>query len=393
MRRAPLLALPFLVALVVSIAAAAPPQPEALATATVSRITQPGLPAQVALSLTAPPPGTQVLPGYAYPEDGSIVRIASADAKVAAQPSVSSTAQASVGALAVTLFDGEITIDSIDLHASVAAGSASASGTVTPTALKGLTVLGQLINATQNVIEEVLDVPLRDTVHKPLGVTFPDPSRPVPVTVDVKHNMQRWTLQQEMWAKAVARFTTLGFSALAKQHENFHGVNLVVWEKNAGDKPATPADLAAALAFAYDRDNLYVLVDVTDDLPRQPYSGSAAWMGDSVQLAFATESNPLGTELLFYRTDDGRKGLYAFDLNLNVDHVQFAPARDHARTTYTIALPLSLLQMRPQPGQSVRFSLIVNENDTGAREGYLRWADGIGRTKDPAQYGILILSD
>ena len=157
MRRAPLLALPFLVALVVSIAAAAPPQPEALATATVSRITQPGLPAQVALSLTAPPPGTQVLPGYAYPEDGSIVRIASADAKVAAQPSVSSTAQASVGALAVTLFDGEITIDSIDLHASVAAGSASASGTVTPTALKGLTVLGQLINATQNDV-----IPLAD---------------------------------------------------------------------------------------------------------------------------------------------------------------------------------------------------------------------------------------
>jgi len=156
-RRAPLLALPFLVALVVSIAAAAPQQPEALATATVSRITQPGLPDQVALSLSAPPPATQVLPGYAYPEDGSILRIGSADAKAAAQPSVSSTAQASVGALAVTLFNGEITIDSIDLHASVAAGPASASGTVTPASLKGLTVLGQLVNATQSAV-----IPLAD---------------------------------------------------------------------------------------------------------------------------------------------------------------------------------------------------------------------------------------
>ena len=157
MRRAPLLAVPLLVALVVSIAAAAPPQPEALATAVISRITQPGLPDEVSLSLSAPPPAAQVLPGYAYPEDGSIVRIGSADAKVAAQPSVSSTALASVGALVVSLFDGEITIESVDVHASVAAGSANASGTVSPLSVGGLTVLGQLVSPTANVV-----VPLAD---------------------------------------------------------------------------------------------------------------------------------------------------------------------------------------------------------------------------------------
>ena len=91
--------------------AAAPQQPEAIATAVISRITQPGLPDQVSLSLSAPPAATQVLPGYSYPEDGSIVRIGSADAKAAAQPSVTSTAQATVGALAVSLFGGEITVD------------------------------------------------------------------------------------------------------------------------------------------------------------------------------------------------------------------------------------------------------------------------------------------
>ena len=48
--------------------------------------------------------------------------------QAAAQPSVSSTAQATVGALAVSLFDGEITIESVDMRASVAAGSANASG-------------------------------------------------------------------------------------------------------------------------------------------------------------------------------------------------------------------------------------------------------------------------
>ena len=157
MRRVPLLAVPLLVALVVSIAAAAPQQPEAIATAVVSRITQPGLPDEVSLSLSAPPAATQVLPGYTYPEDGSILRIGSADGRAAAQPSVTSTAQATVGALAVSLFGGEITIESVDLRASVAAGSASASGNVSASTVKGLTVLGQLVTPTPNVV-----IPLAD---------------------------------------------------------------------------------------------------------------------------------------------------------------------------------------------------------------------------------------
>ena len=63
-----------------------------------------------------------MLPGYAYPEDGAIVKIGSADAQVVAQPGTSSSAQANTGALAVSLFGGEMTVASLDLRASVAAG-------------------------------------------------------------------------------------------------------------------------------------------------------------------------------------------------------------------------------------------------------------------------------
>ena len=49
------------------------------------------------------------------------------------------------GALAVSLFGGEITVESLDLRASVAAGSVSASGNVVGLDVTGLTVLGQLI--------------------------------------------------------------------------------------------------------------------------------------------------------------------------------------------------------------------------------------------------------
>jgi murein DD-endopeptidase MepM/ murein hydrolase activator NlpD len=156
-RRATLLVVPLLVALVVSIAAAAPEQPEAQATAQIARIVQPGEPDQIALSIAAPPSAEQVLPAYAYPSDGSIVKVGSADAQVVAQSGTSSSAQANAGALAVSLFAGDITVDSLDLRASVAAGSVSTSGNVSASTLTGLTVLGQLITPSANLV-----VPLAD---------------------------------------------------------------------------------------------------------------------------------------------------------------------------------------------------------------------------------------
>jgi len=156
-RRALLLVVPLLVALVGSIAAAAPQQPQARATALIARVVQPGLPDQIGLSLAAPPSAEQVLPAYTYPEDGSIVKVGSADAQVVAQPGTSSSAQANASALAVSLFGGEITVESLDLRASVAAGAVSASGNVAASTLTGLTVLGQLITPAPNLVVQLAD--------------------------------------------------------------------------------------------------------------------------------------------------------------------------------------------------------------------------------------------
>ena len=149
--------MPLLVALIGSIAAAAPQQPEARATALIARVAQTGQPDQIGLSIAAPPSAEQVLPAYTYPADGSIVRIGSADAQVVAQAGTSSSAQANAGALAVSLFAGEITIESLDLRASVAAGSVSASGNVAASTLAGLTVLGQLITPAPNLTVSLAD--------------------------------------------------------------------------------------------------------------------------------------------------------------------------------------------------------------------------------------------
>jgi len=55
-----------------------------------------------------------------------------------------------------------------------------------------------------------------------------------------------------------------------------------------------------------------------------------------------------------------------------------------------MAFPLSALRVTGGPGTRLGFSLLVNENDTGGREGRLRWSDGIGSGNCPEKYGHLI---
>ncbi len=159
MRRA-LPVLPLLAVILVSIAsiaAAAPAPPDASATAIISRVVRPGLPDEIAVSLAAPAAADESVAGYAYPEDGSIVRIGSATAAVTAQPGVSSSAQGGVDGLAVSLFGGEITVQTLVVKATAAAGTANASSGVSASTLTGLTVLGQPVESTANAV-----VPLAD---------------------------------------------------------------------------------------------------------------------------------------------------------------------------------------------------------------------------------------
>lgn len=157
MRWTILLLLPLLAVTAAALAATAPPGPEARSSAIVARVLQPGQPEQVALTVVAPPADSQSLVGWLYPEDGSIVRVGSASASGAAQAGVSSSAQGVVDALAVSLFNGEITVESLGARATAAAGPASASADASTSTLSGLTVLGQPITPSTNV-----QIPLGD---------------------------------------------------------------------------------------------------------------------------------------------------------------------------------------------------------------------------------------
>jgi murein DD-endopeptidase MepM/ murein hydrolase activator NlpD len=142
-----------LAAATASIAAAAPSDtvPEqSRATALVAQVTVPGQPT-VATTLCEAPPVVNGGGAFAHPADGAILRIGAATTNATAQPGISSSAEAGVRALAVSILAGEITAQTIVVRSGAAAGPAGATGDVGRSSITGLVVLGQAITPTGNI--------------------------------------------------------------------------------------------------------------------------------------------------------------------------------------------------------------------------------------------------
>ena len=134
-------------ALVAGLAGAAG-KPVTAATAAAVRVVVAGQPSVAGAQVVGPPGAATEVTGFSYPDDGSVVRIGSASGSVSAQPGASASAEAVTSSLAVTLFGGEVTVGSVTTHATVAAGSVTATADTSQSQIQGLVVLGQDTPAT-----------------------------------------------------------------------------------------------------------------------------------------------------------------------------------------------------------------------------------------------------
>ena len=213
------------------------------------------------------------------------------------------------------------------------------------------------------------------------------------VSANILADGQRHRLRKQLYHASVSR-AGIKVDGKTGDWKDIDRIALSEWHRNAAERPASPEDYGASLAMAYDAESFFVLVEVTDDVHYEPFAAGQAWMGDSVQLAFDTD--PTGdhnrAEMDFALTDDGEEIEALRPLNtIEVAAVRFRIHRDGDMTIYEMAFPLSALHVTDRgPGTRLGFSLLVNENDTGAREGYLRWSDGIGNGKYPEKYGQLL---
>ncbi len=131
----------------------------------------PGQPPSVAAEAVAPgPASTGVADGFVFPADGSLVRTGALSSSVSSRATGAAGAQAVSDILGVTLFNGELTAESIAGRAKASAAGADAAGS----RVTNLVVFGTQVAAAPNlriqlgdwgylvVLEQVAEAPVAD---------------------------------------------------------------------------------------------------------------------------------------------------------------------------------------------------------------------------------------
>lgn len=153
--------------------------------------------------------------------------------------------------------------------------------------------------------------------------------------------------------------------------------NLVYFQEYDGGTWTGPADQTVSFAFAYDADNIYLGVVVTDDYHQNNNSG---WNGDALQVLFANDVR----DTVMYLYNYGLNGKEDELGDVLVNHekgpggTEAAITRDtvNKKTYYEIKFPASALEVEKfAVGQKVNVALCVNDGDeeTPGQKGWSGW--------------------
>lgn len=159
-------------------------------------------------------------------------------------------------------------------------------------------------------------------------------------------------------------------------------------------------DLSAAGYINYDKDYFYLAFEVTDDILGDNDEQERIWANDSIQFAFVAERRQgagiteIGIGLvngeprierysflgekqnILYNEAIGKKDGFN-------DDTELAIVRNGNKTVYELKVSWEDIYgiKTPFAMRNVYFSMIVNENDTKGRMGWLEFAPGIGSNK------------
>ncbi len=157
------------------------------------------------------------------------------------------------------------------------------------------------------------------------------------------------------------------------------------------------ADLSALAKMCYDDRNFYFRADVTDDVFTQKGLALDAWNGDSLQFAISNDGKSNYWEFILALCQDKPVFLChhagaGTDANAITNKVQYNVKRiDKTHMVYEFAIPWSQLSPLNSATERFRFSFLINEADDGPRKAYFQWSSGIGQSKNPNEYGDVVL--
>ena len=121
------------------------------------------------------------------------------------------------------------------------------------------------------------------------------------------------------------------------------GGELVLFEEYGGGTWSGVDDHSSAVAFAWDAENLYVGVVVTDDTHQNPGNG---WNGDSIQMVFANAAQDTVTHLYNYGLSDAGDVVIHNEKGPGGTEVSITRDDDTTTTLYEFAFPAASLGTR-----------------------------------------------
>ncbi|MHC4517819.1 MAG: sugar-binding protein, partial [Planctomycetota bacterium] len=140
--------------------------------------------------------------------------------------------------------------------------------------------------------------------------------------------------------------------------------------------PSSDADLSASFKTLFDEDNLYVLVDVTDEAHRN--DSSEQWFDDGVEV-FIDADRSRGQEY----DDNDRQYFFSYDPTSptmgeswggDTAGIEYAFARTDAGYQLEVKFPWATLNTRPVPGTPIGLDVQVNDDDDGGeRDSKIAW--------------------
>jgi hypothetical protein len=148
------------------------------------------------------------------------------------------------------------------------------------------------------------------------------------------------------------------------------------------------SDLSAVWRSAWDAENLYLAVDVVDDVHRVQFADGGIWNQDGLQFLFdpaRTETEKAGK--YDYSVGVGTKGPQAWchlsaHSSVNEGAAPFKVAATSLPGSpggmrYEVAIPwTSLAPFKPEAGANLGMTMILNEDDGNGRVGFMGWFSG-----------------
>jgi hypothetical protein len=145
--------------------------------------------------------------------------------------------------------------------------------------------------------------------------------------------------------------------------------------------PSSPNDLSADFKAMWDENNLYVLVDVTDDILRHDSTPDNWYQDDSVEVYIDADNSKSNK----YDDDDAQ---YHFDWDKTnptmgrhnehgrMENIEFAMVTTEKGYRTEIKFPWATLGRKPSVGASIGLDVHVNDDDDGGeRDTKITWCD------------------